>query len=133
MAGRLATVAEIRGLSPNLSSDDPGSPYPTTMLEVYSAIAARFIGIATWGEDSSYGHALLTAHLTASAVAGAVGPAGPLTSETIGGESRGFASTPNDDEFGSTSYGRMYLALRKVVTARAGTLIVANSSIDNGS
>lgn len=132
MANRLATEAEIRGLSPALSAEYPGSPYPSALVTVWSRIAARFIGLAPWGEDASDGHALLTAHFLARAVAGAFGPAGPVTSETVDGETTAYASAMVAHQLGQTSYGQAYLALRDVVLARVGTTLVLNANVDNG-
>lgn len=128
MAARLATIAEIRALSPALSSDFPGSPYPTALLEAWSAVAETYIGLQAWGTDASHGHALLTAHFAARAVAGAFGPAGPLTAESD--SSKSYAAPGNAAELSTTTYGAAYLAMRRRVLARAGTMLVANSEIE---
>lgn len=133
MAARLATIAEIRGLSPALSANRPGDPYPDSILESASAAAAMEIGLGPWGDDASIGHAYLTAHKATSAVAGAFGPAGPATSETTAaGATTTYASATPTGDLDSTWYGREYKRLRKIVAIRSGTMIVASTAVDNG-
>lgn len=132
MAERVATITEIRALSPALSATVPGSPYPTELLEAWSDVAALFIGLATWGELASHGHACLTAHFAARAAAGAFGPAGPMTGSTVEGKSRSWASALRDDALATTSFGEVFLSLKALVVARRGTTLVLNEYVDNG-
>lgn len=75
--------------------------------------AARFIGLAEWGDDASYAHALLAAHYLKRLGLGS-NPATvePTFSRTVGPVSHG----PNPSAFQGkalqvTEYGRMYSML----------------------
>lgn len=134
MATRLATLEEIRLLAPEFgASGDPPPALSDTLLEQWSRIAARFIGIARWGDDASDGHALLTAHLVSvDPNSGLDGAGGPLASAAVGPVSTSFVVPPLVDELLSSShYGRAYLALRQVIQA-AGTAIVSTTRIRQG-
>lgn len=130
MASRYATLAEIRELGPELADT---TTYPDALLTVWSGITQRWIGLQTWGDDASDGHRLLVAHFATRAVAGAYGPTGPVTGESVGPASRSFASpTPpaiTDGELATTFWGATFVGLRGIVLAGAGTMIVANSTI----
>jgi len=127
MAARLATSAEVRELAAELAST---ATYPPALLDVWGTIAASQIGLVAWGAEASDGHRLLTAHYAVKAAIGASGAGGPLASMSAGEISASYATAPlTDDDLTSTFYGKSYLALRKIVTARAGTMLVGNSRI----
>lgn len=134
MASRLATTAEIREVAPEFGA--VGDPAPTVSddtIATWSRIAARFIGLARWGDDASDGHALLVAHLiSVDPGSGLDGAGGPLASAGVGPVSASYVVPPLVDELLSTShYGRAYLALRQVVQA-SGTAIVASTRFRQG-
>jgi hypothetical protein len=130
MAARLATNAEVRSLAAEFADT---ATFPDALLTVWSVFAARFVGLQAWSDDASDGHAMLVAHYITRSAAGALGPSGPLTAEANGPASRSFAAPPpgppTEAELRTTFYGQAFLALRGVVLARCGTMIVANSTI----
>lgn len=126
MAQRLATEDEIRGLGPELEST---TLYPSTLISVWSRIAGREIGLDVWGDDASDGHALLVAHCIVRAALGALGPAGPATGLNAAEVSSSFASLAPTEALHTTYWGTAYMALRDLVVARDGGMIVANSRI----
>ncbi len=133
MAQRYATLTEVidatNGIAPELSA------FPTIQGEIWLEIAECQIGLTRWGKRASLGHALLTAHLiSVSAQAGSlgvgVGETGPLASEAVGPASRSYAvnTATTDEALSGTSYGRQYMALRRVVCG-IGSAIVGNTMI----
>jgi hypothetical protein len=134
MAQRLATIAEIRGIAPEFGAVDDLTPTVSdAFIETWSRIAARFIGLARWGDDASDGHALLTAHLiSVDPNSGLEGAGGPLASAAVGPVSTSFVVPPLVDELLSTShYGRAYMALRQVVQS-LGTGVVSSTRYRQG-
>lgn len=70
-----------------------------------------------WASKYDEGVESLAAHLLSVAIAGAVGPSGPVAAETIGPMSRTYASYAafsgtDKDSLNATSYGREYKRLR---------------------
>lgn len=129
MAKRLATLAEIRELAPELADT---TTYPDALLTPWSTIAAHLIGLNAWGEQASDGHRLLVAHFATRAALGAHGPTGPIASESVGPASVSYASSsadPTDGELATTFYGQAYVALRAVILIRNGRGFVGNSTI----
>lgn len=114
MAQRLATKAEVLAVAPEFQSLDPPR---LALVDVLLEIAGTMISLRTWKAKASHGHALLTAHLVAShpdVTSAAEG--GPLASVTVGPVSKSYAVTASKDtELGTTTYGRMYLAMRKTL------------------
>lgn len=137
MAQRYATAAEVtgpNGVAPALSVLD------SALVATWMTIAQSFVGVTQWGDRASIGHALISAHLlslTPEAVAagvGAISVDGYLTSEADGGASRSFAvpnPTAEDTAFLSTSYGKLWVELRRLVaSSRVG--ILARGTISAG-
>lgn len=107
MARALATREELIALSP---STFEGAD--VCALDVYLEIAGTMINLGVWGSKASHGHRLLAAHFYAVSLPG--GETGPLASVAVGPASKSFAvSASTDAELGSTTWGRMYLALRR--------------------
>ena len=126
MAARYATAQEVLDL-PGISD-----PEATEAVELWLPITQHMISLCAWGERASDGHRLLTAHfvLTTAGTAGDgnVQPDGIVSAQANGPASRSFAVAappPDDAELSTTSYGRAFLALRRVVAGR-GRAVVLN-------
>lgn len=110
MAARLATKAELIAFAPTLCGEnrEPAE----TILE----LTGSMISIDCWGVKASRGHLLLAAHflkLLADSGGGA-SAGGPLAGRGLGKISESYAvATQADAELASTTYGQLYLALRK--------------------
>lgn len=132
MAQAHATLAQVidatTGIAPELST------FPAAQGALWLEIAKEQIGLARWGTRASLGHMLLTAHLisaSAQAAAAAIGSgsSGPIASESVGPASRSYAvAAASDESLSTTSYGREYMALRRVIMGR-GSAVVGNSMI----
>ena len=111
MAQRLATKAELLAFAPGLCGEnrEPAE----TLLEV----AGSMISLECWGTKASNGHLLLAAHLLQLfAGAGGASAGGPVASRTIGKISESYAvATQADAELATTTYGQLYLTLRKTL------------------
>ena len=100
---------------------DEFSDVNSRKINLFLDFAKRRISEKAWGDCAEEACYYLTAHLIASTggeggVGGAV--AGPVTSETVGSLSRSYGqvqvnSNGNDELFTTTSYGRMFLNLRR--------------------
>lgn len=108
MAARLATAAD---LPPEFSAVDPA--VSTYWLDH----AARSISVAVLGDDTSYAHAMLTAHLLKRQNLGSSSGTGtPIQSESVGDVSVSYAvAAPAASSTGldSTSYGQEF---RRIVS-----------------
>jgi hypothetical protein len=137
MATRLATVAEVREVAPELGEvGDPDPPVTDATITTWARIAGRMIGLERWGDDASDGHALLTAHMvTLSPVVSGDDGSGQLASAAVGPVSASFAKdAPTSDDLlqlTSTGHGRAYLALRQIA-ASTGTAILSNTLVRQG-
>lgn len=119
MPARLATKAEVLTLAPELTDD--------AVLDELIEVAGTMINVGCWGSKASKGHAALAAHLATTVQSNqqqqGQDPVGPIGSRSIGSISVGYTSkrledgisvvTPSDPELGTTTYGRLYLILRK--------------------
>lgn len=132
MAQAYATLSDVidatNGIAPELAT------YPTAQGELWLEIAKAQIGLVRWGTKASFGHMLLTAHLltvspTAELAGIGVGSTGALASEAVGPASRSFdVAAATDEALSSSTYGRQFLALRRIVIGR-GSAVVGNSMI----
>lgn len=125
MARALAVSADVigatTGIAPELAAIDPN--LVTTMLRV----AAHFVPLNAYGNTASDAHAALTAHLLALSPAGVaiLGTVGQIASESDGPSSRSFATAAMSDELlSSTSYGQIYMALRRLARVGRGLVVV---------
>lgn len=92
-------------VAPEFSSQD------TDRIDFFITQASQYINRRVWGDKADYAHALYTAHLmTVSARSGSTG----VTAERVGELSRNYA-TPTDNALGSTSYGSLFISLRKTL------------------
>lgn len=95
---------------------------------IFLSYANNALAVSEWGGEASptlkLARCYLAAHQAASSVAGATGAVGPVTSESAGGLSRSYASTPaSSSEMGSTRYGQSWVELARLTTARVGGVI----------
>lgn len=99
-------------LVPSSAAMSGGAAY----LESLLACTCRMINLACWGAKASCASAYLAAHF---ALVAEGEETGPVSSRTLDKLAESYASNPSSDaDFGSTKYGRLYVALRK-------TLIIA--------
>jgi len=114
MAINAATVIDV---APELAS------IATDRISRFIEYARPYINRRIWGIKSDYAHALYTAHLlraTANSNS-ALGPAGPITSESVGdlsvsyGGGGGGGSTTEFNPLADTVYGRLLIQLRKTL------------------
>lgn len=93
---------------------------PVVKVDAYIGIASTRVDAATWGVNSQYATALLTAHMLAAGGGqgghgGSVG--GPITQETVGDLSRSYGTVgvPGSgmQELLTTRYGQMFVELRR--------------------
>lgn len=123
MARRYATAAEVVAMAPEMDGH--------ASLDAMLTLGRDFVGLDAWGDLASRGHALITAHLLAilpgSADVGAGAAAGgALTGEALGPASRSFAASPSSSDdrfFDESTYGRMFLALRRRIR-RTGVAVL---------
>lgn len=133
MAARYATEAEIygaSGIAPELATYAAANPGNTTAIV---DLAKRFLGLTAWGDDASFGHALVAAHFLTLQSAGAMAVDGSTTSIADGPASRSFAvpaPTAEDAEFAGTQYGRRFIAMRRAVIAAAGPVLARGTVSD---
>ena len=107
---------------------------PTPKVDAFLGIASLRVAPTVWKERAAYATALLTAHMIASSggAGGQGGPAsGPLTNESVGDLSRGFATIgvpgSGDQELLTTRFGQEYVALRKEVVV--GAMVVGGITV----
>jgi hypothetical protein len=91
-------------------------------VALHLADAGEFINADAWGDRADLGTYYLAAHWLTKAVAataGATGPSGLVSSESLGPASRSYAVPTSigatDAEFSSTHYGQKYLAMQAAV------------------
>jgi hypothetical protein len=91
-----------------------------SFLEILIAEAALLISESLWGDHYNIGLLYLTAHLastTAGGSSGSPGAIGPITSRRVGDVAVTYASpasSPSNENYTSTTYGQMYLSLRRI-------------------
>lgn len=100
------TVQNVTDVAPELSTQSP------ERIELFIEYARLFLCEDKFGEKAKFAVILLTAHLLTLANRG--GQGGAVSSESVGDLSRSFATGDmSDGEYGQTSYGQMFLRLRK--------------------
>lgn len=112
------TWSDVTKIAPELASGLTADQQNAILADV-----ALLMSADAWGSKLDMGSKYLAAHLGALAKgASANAPAGPLTSETVGPNSRSWAAPTLSatDDYDSTAYGRRYLALVKTLGARVG-------------
>lgn len=88
-------------------------------IKIYLDMATRCVDATVWGDKSDDAIKLLAAHFLTLATRG--GKGGSVTSEKVGDLQINYGQSGQDDaELLSTSYGTMYLQLKKglVITPR---------------
>lgn len=103
------TPEEVIAYAPEFESEG------TERVALFIEFAGNFCIETKWGKKFKLGIILATCHLLKMASAERAGAAGSVTSESVGEMSRSFSAPPNDNEFLQTSYGQMFVALRKTL------------------
>lgn len=104
-------------VAPEFASADPA------LINFYINEARLYINFAAWGAKADYAHALFTAHLMKMSTPAAVanGGAGPVNSSKVGDLQRtysaGGSSSGGGQSLEKTSYGILFLQLRKTIAA----------------
>lgn len=118
------TVAYFRTLFPEFTKISDAA------LEIWISIVVTRVPASVWGTNTTYGQALLLAHmLTASGKAGLGSGGGAVTAESVGDLSRSFATLgegTGDQELLTTRYGQDFVALRRE-TVVVGTVTGPNT------
>lgn len=90
-----------------------------SQIKIYLDMATNCVDETVWGKKADDAIKLLTAHYLTLASRG--GNSGSVTSEKVGDLQKSFSNAQTDDsELATTSYGQMYLQMRKtlVITPR---------------
>lgn len=133
MPKRYATAEDLIG--PDSGPTDPPAgiarefrDLDADIIDRWLVFARQWIGLQRWGARTSDAHALLTAHFLTIAV----GPSddggaeiGPLSGDSLGPASRSFATAIDmtDEALSTSTYGRLFLAMRKVIRGRGSGVI----------
>jgi len=100
------TSTDVINVAPELSS------VATSRIDDFIAFAKPYINFPLWDDKADFAHSLFTAHLltlsnnTGSATTN-------VKSEKVGDLSRSFEGPKSDELLSSTSYGSMFLSLRR--------------------
>ena len=102
----MSTPRIVKALAPEFKD------LPDADIQTFLDLAAVFLDAGVWGDKYSVGHAYMAAHMLS--VRDRFGVGGPVTSEAVGGVSASYGSIGTaDEELGSTSYGLMFVSLRR--------------------
>jgi hypothetical protein len=102
----LTTFALLKQLAPELSSESP------SRANIFLDIAKNQVVASVWGDRYTNGVLLLAAHFMTLANRKGVG--GPVTGLSAGDMSISYGSTQAKSDLANTSYGLLYLELRKL-------------------
>lgn len=105
-----ATAGSVKAIAPELAgvSDSKFSAFITH--------ASMFVDEGVWRAKYDTGHTYMTAHLMTLSLGERDGVGGPITSEAVGGVSASYGqSGPSEEELDSTSYGQVFVALRRTI------------------
>lgn len=112
-----ATPQLVKDIAPELT------PQGDPRIQQFIGFAELQVDESRWGTMADLGTAYLAAHLltVSAAGSGTGGPAGPVTSETVGRVSRSYASPSSAPSsvmgnLGSTSYGREYARMQSLLS-----------------
>jgi len=101
-------IADVLVYAPELSA------VPTSQMQIYLDLAKNFVFEGKWERKYMQGVCLLTAHMVSITMGGS-NNSGPIASESVGELSISYSNGPMDDELQGTSYGELYLMLRKTL------------------
>ena len=107
MAKRCATPEEFLKIVPEFSEED------TEVIQFWLDTTCSMINIECWGNKASSAHILLTAHFMAVEDNQEGGPTKRKKIDKL--EIENAVKENSDEEFGSTKWGRLYLAMRRTV------------------
>jgi len=82
-------------------------------IQIYLDMAVRCVDETVWGDKADDAIKLLTAHYLTLATR--EGASGPVTSEKVGDLQTNYGQSQSDSELASTSYGTMYLQMKKTL------------------
>lgn len=99
------SASTVKNIAPEFEDEDD------SRIDTFIGYAEMYVNSKTWGTKADYATALFTAHLLT--VSGSGGSTG-VTSERVGDLSTSYAVNDSND-LGSTSYGKLYLSLRKTL------------------
>lgn len=101
-------IADVLVYAPELST--LSNPF----LQIYLDLAKNFVFESKWERKYKQAVCLLTAHMVSMTSTGA-NNSGPIASESVGELSISYSNGQMDDELQSTTYGEIYLMLRKTL------------------
>lgn len=102
------TASEVKELGPELAS------LSDSLVNIYLDIAGELVDEKVFGTKYSNALKLFTAHLVTMSQRQGVG--GNVTSQTVGSLSQSYGGPQGDELLNLTSYGQMYLLIRKTLT-----------------
>lgn len=95
---------------PEFANADPA------FVAFYIAEAKKYINFELWGDKSDYAWALFAAHMmTLAKAASASSGGGPATSSRVGDLARTYGGPMSNNVLEQTSYGKLFLQLRKTI------------------
>ena len=101
-----ADKATVKLIAPELSTETDGR------LDLFLNLASLSFDSTVWGDKLAMGICLMVAHLVT--LANRRGSGGNISSQSVGGVSVSYSNSgQGDDELKTTSYGQMYIKLRK--------------------
>ena len=101
-------IADVLVYAPELST------LPSPFMQVYLDLAKNFVFETKWERKYKQAVCLLTAHMVSMTKTGG-NNSGPIASESVGELSISYSNATMDDELQRTSYGELYLMLRKTL------------------
>ncbi|WP_448510326.1 DUF4054 domain-containing protein [Immundisolibacter sp.] len=101
------TSTDITNVAPELSTQ------ANERIELFIEYARLFVNEAKWEAKAKFGTILYCCHLLTLATRGGAG--GSVASEKVGELQVNYSTPQTDVELNSTSYGQMFLQLRKTL------------------
>jgi hypothetical protein len=101
--------SDITDVAPELADQT------TQRLEFYIELARSFVNEGMWGAKATKGIILYAAHL--ATLGAREGAGGAITAERVGDLQRSYGSSSSEEDYElkQTSYGTMFLSLRKTL------------------
>jgi hypothetical protein len=104
----MVDIAYLKSMAPELASETD------ERLNLYLGFAQLTINTSVWRDKADMGTALLACHMIT--MGNRQGSGGAIASESVGGISVSYSTTQGKDgELSSTSYGSLYLQMRKTL------------------
>lgn len=103
-----ASPSTVRAIAPEFKSRSDSD------ITVALGTAEAWLDECVWGCKYDTGQAYMAAHILA--IADRDGAGGPISSESVGGVSVSYGTSgDSDEELNSTSYGQMFVSLRRTL------------------